>query len=282
MKKIKNAAILTHSKYLKNKEIKKLCDFLRKENIALSVISIDKSNQSDNNNFKKSDLIIVFGGDGLFLTASKIAYKFSIPILGVNVGKIGFLVDLNKKEIIKKIKDILLGEFFVDKRLLINGVVTNLNSKKISSHALNDIVIHNYGLLKMIEVKIFVNDCLINTEKSDGIIIATPTGSTGYSMSNGCPIVSPNSNVISIVPVAPHTYSHRTIIINSNDKIKVIIAKKSVKNALITFDGHNNLSVHNPREIEIKKSAKYLEIVHPANYNYFDILNKKLKWGHKP
>ena len=132
MKKIKNAAILTHSKYLKNKEIKKLCDFLRKENIALSVISIDKSNQSDNNNFKKSDLIIVFGGDGLFLTASKIAYKFSIPILGVNVGKIGFLVDLNKKEIIKKIKDILLGEFFVDCIFAFNLFTSSVKSSSSS------------------------------------------------------------------------------------------------------------------------------------------------------
>ena len=177
-------------------------------------------------------VVIFFYFFEIYNPIAKIAYKFSIPRLGVNCGKIGFLVDVNKEEIIKKVKDILKGNFFIDRRLLINGVVTNLDSKKISSHALNDIVIHNYGLLKMVEVKIFVNDYLINTERSDGIIIATPTGSTAYSMSNGCPIVSPNSNVISIVPVAPHTFSHRPIIINSSDRIKIIVAKKLMPVAL--------------------------------------------------
>lgn len=282
MKKIKNIILVTHSNYLKNREIKKLCNFLSRESIALSIVPIDKSYENIDNTIKKSNLMIVFGGDGLFLTASKLAYKFSIPILGVNYGKIGFLVDVDKKEVVKKIKDILLGKFVLDKRSLINGVVTSLDSQKTSSHALNDIVIHNFGLLKMIEVKIFINDYLINTERSDGIIIATPTGSTAYSMSNGCPIVSPNSNIISIVPVAPHTYSHRPIIINSNDKIKITISKKSIKHTLITFDGHSNLSIKNPCAVEIKKSNKYLEIVHPIDYNYFKILNKKLKWGRKP
>ena len=282
MKKIKNVTLVTHKNYLKNKEIKKLCSFLSRESISLTTIAIDKNYDHMNTMIKKSDLLIVFGGDGLFLTASKIAYKFSIPILGVNYGKIGFLVDVDKKDVLKKIKDILMGNFLLDKRLLIDGIVTTNNSKKIRSSALNDIVIHNFGLLKMIEVKVYVNDYLINTERSDGIIIATPTGSTAYSMSNGCPIVIPDSNIISIVPVAPHTYSHRPIIINSNDKIKIIISKKSVKHSLVTFDGHSNLSIANPCEIEIKKSSKYLEIIHPKNYNYFEILNKKLKWGRKP
>ena len=133
----------------------------------------------------------------------------------------------------------------------------------------------------MIEVKVFINEQLINTERSDGVVVSTPTGSTAYSMSNGCPIVSPNSNVISIVPIAPHTYSHRPIIVNSNDKIKISVSQKSISNTLVTFDGHSNLSVNNPSEIEVKRSNKFLEIVHPKNYSYFEILNKKLKWGRK-
>lgn len=282
MKKIKNVTLVTHKNYLQNKEIKKLCSFLSRESITLTTIAVDKNYDYKDSIVKRSDLMIVLGGDGLFLTASKIAYKFSIPILGVNFGKIGFLVDVDKKDVLKKIKDILRGNFLLDKRLLINGVVTTNSSKQVSSHALNDIVIHNFGLLKMIEVKIFVNDYLINTERSDGIIIATPTGSTAYSMSNGCPIVSPNSNIISIVPVAPHTYSHRPIIINSNDKIEIFVSKKSIKHSLVTFDGHSNLSIAEPCKIKIKKSNKYLEIVHPKDYNYFEILNKKLKWGRKP
>ena len=157
--------------------------------------------------------------------------------------------------------------------------ISNINDKIIKSTSLNDIVIYNYGLLKMIQAKIFINDFLINIQRSDGVIVSTPTGSTAYSMSNGCPIVSPSANVISITPISPHTYSHRPIIINSSDVIRIEIEKKSIKNTLVTFDGANNLNVAHPKIIEIKKNRKNLMIAHPIDYNYFKILNKKLKWG---
>tara|TARA_B100000945_G_scaffold183381_1_gene147079 strand:- start:444 stop:1289 length:846 start_codon:yes stop_codon:yes gene_type:complete len=278
MKKIKNILLYTHSKYLNNKEIIKLLKFFDKEKIILNTFLINKENKNVGD-INKKDLIIVVGGDGLFISASKLAYKYSIPILGVNFGKIGFLVDVDKKEILQNIKELLNGRFIVDKRMLINGVITDQSSKIVSSISLNDIVIHNYGLLKMIEVKIYINDFLINSIRSDGIIISTPTGSTAYSMSNGCPIVSPNSNVMSIVPVSPHTYSDRPIIVNSNDKIKIVVEKKSIQNTLVTFDGHNNLTIPNPTSVEISKSNKFLKILHPEDYNYFKILSKKLKWG---
>jgi len=128
-------------------------------------------------------------------------------------------------------------------------------------------------------MKIFINDYLVNIQRSDGVIISTPTGSTAYSMSNGCSIVSPDANVINIVPVSAHTYSHRPIIVNSKDRITIEVEKKSIKNTLVTFDGHNNLNVPHPKRIDIKKSNKTLMIMHPSDYNYFKILNKKLKWG---
>ena len=227
----------------------------------------------------KYGMIIVFGGDGLFLSASKIAYYQNIPILGINFGKIGFLVDVDKKDIIQKVFEIINGEYVIDKRILIDGKITDADDKTIVSTSLNDIVIYNYGLLKMIQAKIFINDFLINIQRSDGVIISTPTGSTAYSMSNGCPIVSPNANVISITPISPHTYSHRPIIINSTDVIRIEIDKKSIKNTLVTFDGANNLNVAHPKKIEIKKNSKNIKIAHPIDYNYFKILNKKLKWG---
>ena len=163
--------------------------------------------------------------------------------------------------------------------MLIDGKITDSNGKITSSTSLNDIVIYNYGLLKMIQAKIFINDFLINVQRSDGVIISTPTGSTAYSMSNGCPIVSPNANVISITPISPHTYSHRPIIINSSDVIRIEIDKKSIKNTLVTYDGANNLNIAHPKLVEIKRSKKNLMIAHPIDYNYFKILNKKLKWG---
>ncbi len=292
MKKIKKILLFTHVKYIENKDIKKLALFLKRNNVSVETVTQSSSGMKShasgediNLSSKKSikldgfGLIIVFGGDGLFLSASKLAYRLSVPLLGVNFGKIGFLVDVDKKEILQKVKEIILGKFLVDKRMMIEASVSSSNSKTIKSISLNDIVIHNYGLLRMIQMKVFVNDYLINIHRSDGIIISTPTGSTAYSMSNGCPIVSPDANVISIVPISPHTYSHRPIIVNSNDKIRIEVEKKSVKNTLVTFDGHNNLNVADPLIVDIKKSSKQLSILHPSDYNYFKILNKKLKWG---
>ncbi len=293
MKSIKKVLLFTHQKYLKNKDILKLIQYLKRKNIASELLIqtsqniqiqssgeiIETSKMKKNSSINKHGMIIVFGGDGLFLSASKIAYFLNIPILGINFGKIGFLVDVDKKDIIKKVSEIISGEYITDNRILIDGKVTDSNGKTVSSTSLNDIVIYNYGLLKMIQAKIFINDFLINIQRSDGVIVSTPTGSTAYSMSNGCPIVSPGANVISITPISPHTYSDRPIIINSSDRIRIEIDKKSVKNTLATFDGANNLNIAHPIVIEIKKSKKSLIIAHPKDYNYFKILNKKLKWG---
>ena len=293
MKSIKKVLLFTHEKYQKNKDILRLNKFLKSKRIESELLIqtskniqvqssgeiIKNGKMSKQSSMQKHGMIIVFGGDGLFLSASKIAYNLDIPILGINFGKIGFLVDVDKKDIIKKVFEIVKGGYVIDKRIMIDGKIIDINDKIIKSTSLNDIVIYNYGLLKMIQAKIFINDFLINIQRSDGVIVSTPTGSTAYSMSNGCPIVSPSANVISITPISPHTYSHRPIIINSSDVIRIEIENKSIKNTLVTFDGANNLNVAHPKIIEIKKSRKNLMIAHPVDYNYFKILNKKLKWG---
>ena len=222
-------------------------------------------------------MILSIGGDSIFLSASKFASLNSTPILGLNFGRIGFLADLDKKDLQSKIKEVLEGNYVVDKRTLLSGDVV-VDDKKYKSISLNDIVINNRGILKMIEMNIYVNENLITKQRSDGVIIATPTGSTAYAMSNGCPIVSPNSNVICIVPIAPHSYGQRSVIINNNDNVLIEINKKSIKNAQVTFDGSNNLTLESPSKIVIKKSKKQLMIVHPCNYDYFSALSKKLKY----
>ena len=293
MKSIKKVLLFTHEKYQKNKDILRLNKFLKSKRIESELLIqtskniqvqssgeiIKNGKMSKQSSMQKHGMIIVFGGDGLFLSASKIAYNLDIPILGINFGKIGFLVDVDKKDIIKKVFEIVKGGYVIDKKIMIDGKIIDINDKIIKSTSINDIVIYNYGLLKMNQAKIFINDFLINIQRSDGVIVSTPTGSTAYSMSNGCPIVSPSANVISITPISPHTYSHRPIIINSSDVIRIEIEKKSIKNTLVTFDGANNLNVAHPKIIEIKKNRKNLMIAHPIDYNYFKILNKKLKWG---
>jgi len=293
MKKIKKILLFTHEKYQNNADIQKLIQFLKRKKIGYELLLQTPSEiklNSTGEDIKLSSirkkissdlygLIIVFGGDGLFLSASKVANILNLPILGINFGTIGFLVDVDKKDILKKVHEIINGDYITDKRMQIDSKVIDVNDNKTLSISLNDTVIYNYGLLKMIQASIFINGVLVNVQRSDGVIVSTPTGSTAYSMSNGCPVVSPDSNVICITPISPHTYSHRPIIINSSDKIRIVIDKKSIKNTLVTFDGSNNLNVSHPKIVEIKKSKKYLMIAHPLEYNYFKILNQKLKWG---
>ncbi len=275
MKKIKKVLVYSSSSFLKKTETNDILKYLSKHCTLLEVYRLeDKINNLSGN---KYDLVLSIGGDGIFLSASKYAYLNSTPILGMNFGRIGFLADLDKKDLKIKLMSVLDGDYIIDKRMLLEGSVVS-NSKKIKSISLNDIVINNRGVLKMIEMQIYVNDNLITKQRSDGVIIATPTGSTAYAMSNGCPIVSPNSNVICIVPIAPHSYGQRSVIVNNSDMIRIEINKKSIDNAQVTFDGANNLTIEMPKSIVIKKARKQLMIVHPCDYDYFKALSKKLKY----
>ena len=293
MKKFKDIILFTHQRYLKNKDAASIINFLKKRDKKLTIITHTSSdvinmNTGDSINLKniksgvqhnKQSIIIVFGGDGLFLSASKIAVQLNIPILGINFGKIGFLVDIDKRDAKNKIKEILDGDYSNDERMLLNTEVKD-HSKQIHKNVcLNDIVVHNYGLIKMIKAKIYINDFLVNIQRSDGIIISSPTGSTAYSMSNGCPIVSPDSKVMCITPVSPHTYSNRPLIVDSNDMIVISVDKNSIKHTVATLDGSNYMHIKNPSEVIIRKSTKKLNLIHPVDYNYFQMLNAKLKWG---
>ena len=275
MKKIKRVLVYGSSSFLKKNETKSIVKYLSRKCTLVDVYTLgDKLNTSYS---KKYDLILSIGGDGIFLSASKYAYSSSTPIVGLNFGRIGFLADLDKKNLQSKIKDVLEGNYIIDKRTLLSGYVTS-NDKEYNSIALNDIVINNRGTLKMIEMNIYVNENLITKQRSDGVIIATPTGSTAYAMSNGCPIVSPNSNVTCIVPIAPHSYGQRSVIINNTDDVLLEINKKSTMHSQVTFDGANNLTIESPHKIVIKKARRQLMIVHPCDYDYFSALSKKLKY----
>ena len=275
MKKIKRVLVYGSSSFLKKNETKSIIKYLSRKCSLVDIFALGEDLSKPHS--KKYDLILSIGGDGIFLSASKYAYSNSTPIVGLNFGRIGFLADLDKKNLQLKIKDILEGKYIIDKRTLLSGSVIS-NDKKYNSIALNDIVINNKGTLKMIEMNIYVNENLITKQRSDGVIIATPTGSTAYAMSNGCPIVSPSSNVTCIVPIAPHSYGQRSVIINNTDDILIEINKKSKLSSQVTFDGANNLTIENPDKIVIKRARRQPMIVHPCDYDYFNALAKKLKY----
>ena len=189
MKKFKKLLVYTSSSFLDKSESKRIINYLAKNCSYLNVQTLEKINNQTSN--KKYDLVLSIGGDGVFISASKYAYAKSIPVLGLNFGRIGFLADLDKKHLQSKIIDILDGNYIVDKRTMLSGTVHSKSGTN-KSISLNDIVINNCGKLRMIETDVLVNNNLITKQRSDGVIISTPTGSTAYAMSNGCPIVSPN------------------------------------------------------------------------------------------
>ncbi len=278
MKKFKKILVYTSSSFLDKSETTRIVNHLAKSCLDLDIYTLNESKKNSGN--KKYDLALSIGGDGIFISASKYAYAKSIPVLGLNFGRIGFLADLDKKQLQSKISEILNGNYIVDKRTMLSGTI-NSQEGITKSISLNDIVINNCGKLKMIETDVFVNENLITKQRSDGVIVSTPTGSTAYAMSNGCPIVSPKSNVICIVPIAPHSYGQRSIIINSNDKVTIKINKKSIKHSQVTFDGANNLTIKRPELVQIKKASRVLNIIHPCDYDYFKALSKKLKYDIK-
>ena len=278
MKKFKKILIYTSSIFIEKPEIKDVIKYLSKKSSCVDICTLEIKDPVINK--KKYDLVLSIGGDGVFISASKYAYKKALPVLGLNFGRIGFLADLDKKHFQSKILEILDGNYVVDKRTLLSGSVISNNAQH-KSISLNDIVINNCGKLKMIEMDIYVNQNLINKQRSDGVIISTPTGSTAYAMSNGCPIVSPQSNVMCIVPIAPHSYGQRSVIINNTDKISIKLNKKSIRDSQVTFDGANNLTIKCPDSILIKKAARQLQIIHPCDYDYFKMLSKKLRYDNK-
>lgn len=279
MKKFKKILIYTSSIFIEKTETKDVIKYLSKKSSCVDIYALEATDTDINK--KKYDLVLSIGGDGVFISASKYAYKKAVPVLGLNFGRIGFLADLDKKHFQSKILEILDGNYVTDKRTLLSGSVIS-NEIQHKSISLNDIVINNCGKLKMIEMEIYVNQNLINKQRSDGVIISTPTGSTAYAMSNGCPIVSPQSNVICIVPIAPHSYGQRSVIINNTDNISIKLNKKSIKDSQVTFDGANNLTIKCPDTILIKKAARQLRIIHPCDYDYFKMLSKKLRYDNKP
>jgi NAD+ kinase len=278
LKKFKKILIYTSSSFLGKNETKNVIKYLSKKCSCVDLHTLELKN--NNLNTIKYDLVLSIGGDGVFIAASKYAYKKSIPVLGLNFGRLGFLADLDKKHFQSKILEVLDGNYTIDKRTMLMGTVSSKNTVH-KSIALNDIVINNFGKLKMIEMDIYVNQSLINKQRSDGVIVASPTGSTAYAMSNGCPIVSPQSNVTCIVPIAPHSYGQRSVIINNTDTITIKVNKKSIENSQVTFDGANNLTIKNPKDIFIKKASRQLQIIHPCDYDYFSVLSKKLRYDIK-
>ncbi len=230
----------------------------------------------DKNIYKKSDIIISIGGDGTMLATSYQAQLYDKPVLGVNMGKLGFLAEANVDQLDTFIDDIKNNRIQIEERMIICGEC--IGHKIETLYAINDIVIDKGGWPKMIELSIRVDGEYLTTFGADGIIIATPTGSTGYSISVGGPIVNPKADVITLSPISPHSLTVRPLVLPSSKEI-VIKATSLHSEVLVNCDGQRVFAFPPPFEIKLTKSERSLKLVHTSITSYFETLRNKLLWG---
>ncbi len=224
---------------------------------------------------EKCDLLVSIGGDGTMLKTAFYARRNEVPMLGINLGKLGFLADFEKERLNDLIYAIKNKDYIIEERIALTAVCDC--EEKNNLYAINDLVIDRGRWPKMIEIRLRIDGREISSFSADGIIIATPTGSTGYSLSTGGPIVSPRSSSITISPISPHTLNMRPLVLSSDQQIEVDVF--SPTNIQVSTDGQRVHYYKSPLKIAIKKAERNIKLFHTNDYNYFELLRKKLFWG---
>lgn len=224
------------------------------------------------------DLAIVIGGDGTLLHVARSTARHNIPIVGINLGRLGFLTDIAQTDMLSEIDRILTGNYRIEERMMLNVSVIKNDSTVYQQIALNDIVIGKHAFEKLISWQVDINNKFVTTSRSDAVILSTPTGSTAYALSAGGPIIHPGIDVLTIVPVSPHTLSNRPIVIPADSTIEFTITDKRSP-AHVSADGLIGFNLEGDETVQISRSEHSVQLVHPENYNYFATLRSKLGWG---
>jgi NAD+ kinase len=238
--------------------------------------------RKDTHHFQKSelavssDLLITFGGDGTLLSVARHAPE-GVPIIGVNMGTLGFLTEIRADEFAAVLDGVLAGKFRAEARVAFDVVVEGRNGPK-NYRVLNDAVINKSALARIIEIRVTVGGRFVSTFRADGLIIATPTGSTAYNLSAGGPIIYPTMRAVVLTPICPHMLSNRPIVLPDEEEIAIEIVTPR-QEVFLTLDGQEGIPVTEKERVVITKSAQQVNIVQSPTKNYFDVLRNKLKWG---
>lgn len=225
------------------------------------------------------DLAIVVGGDGSFLNAAREMVDEDIPLVGVNLGRLGFLVDISPEQMIDALTSILQGRYLEDRRFLLEARIGE-NRRQL---ALNDVVLHKWNIARMIEFETWVNGHYVDSQRSDGIIISTPTGSTAYALSGGGPLLEPGLDAVVLVPICPHRLSNRPIVIHGDSEITIDTSGRTDHSHVrITCDGQHSLTLEEGEKLSVRKYPRAIRLYHPLDHDHFDLLRAKLGWGGHP
>ncbi len=265
--------------------VKKLVDFIAGKNC---VLVYDKSAEGliDNVDYvdrvslaQQSDLAIVVGGDGTFLSAVRSLADYNIPVLGINLGRLGFLVDISPDDMLQHLDQIMQGNYVDEVRFLLQAQVERDGQVISQADAFNDVVVHIRDVARMIEFETYINGQFVNFQRSDGLVISTPTGSTAYALSSGGPLLHATLDAMVVVPICPHTLTNRPLVINADSKVEIVIGESKQSTAQVTFDGQTAFDVKPGDKIIVQKKTNNICLIHPTSYDYYEILRAKLHWS---
>ena len=265
--------LLELARYLEGRKVKVLIDRLtatQVKDVRYSALALEEIGQ-------QADLAIVIGGDGTMLNIARTLAPHDVALVGVNQGRLGFLTDISVETMIATIGAILDGKFVAEERMLLEGQVTSGARKTFEALAFNDVVVSKGPKGSMLELEVRVDGQFIYNQRADGLIVATPTGSTAYALSSGGPIVHPSLSVMALVPVSPHTLSNRPIVISSTCTVEIVV--RDNPEPRVHFDSHSRCDLREGDRIVVRRYARTISLLHPEGHSYCGMLREKLNWN---
>ncbi len=230
---------------------------------------------------RRADLVVAVGGDGTLLNAARSLAGRDVPLLGVNLGRLGFLADISPASMGRRLKEILEGRAVEEERLMLRARVLREGRTLHEGLAFNDAVVHKWNTPRMIEYETYVDGRFVDVQRSDGIIVSTPTGSTAYALSGGGPILVPDLEALALVPICPHTLSNRPIVVGGEARIELVVRDCNRGRAQLTCDGQDAHDLQEGDRVEIRAHDRRIRLLHPPDHDHFRILRVKLGWGSK-
>lgn len=225
-----------------------------------------------------ADLVIAIGGDGTMLYASRLVAGQGVPLLGINRGRLGFLADITPGEMLRRLDEVLAGEYDEDQRLMLEAIIENGEEPR-RALALNDVVLQKRDTGRMLDFENWIDGVYVNTHGGDGLVIATPTGSTAYALSGGGPILHPSLDAITLVPICPHTLSDRPIVIRADAQLEIRVLERPDTRAEVSCDGQPLGELTAGQRLMVRAAKEHVVLIHPRGYDYFRLLRSKLHWG---
>jgi NAD+ kinase len=227
----------------------------------------------------EADLAIVMGGDGTILNIARTLVDFRIPLIGINQGRLGFLADVSLDTMFSTLVEMLEGDFVAEERIMLESSVERADDVLIAAYAFNDVVVSKSTMGRLIEFEVYIDNQFVYSQRADGLVVSSPTGSTAYALSAGGPILHPTLEAMALVPICPHTLSARPIAVNSHSEIEINLIHAD--DARVHFDGQLHADLRVGDRVVIRRARNTVRLLHPPGHNYYDTLRLKLHWGEK-